>query len=236
MAGFETHITVSTFLGIGYGAMGYANGAPSSSCLVAGGLCSLAGMLPDLDSDSGVPVREMMALTAALVPALMIPRFEQLGFDREQFVLATAIVYLAVRFGVGGLFKGYTVHRGMWHSLPAAAIAGLATFLLTGGGELPIRLFKSGAVVLGFLSHLMIDEISSVQVGRRGVRIKRSLGTSLKLWSRRSLWANISTYAKLAVLVALAMGDPYLMKALGAPPVEIRDSAQQWWEQSGGSR
>ena len=103
---------------------------PLSSCLVAGGLCSLAGMLPDLDSDSGVPVREVTALTAALVPALMIPRFEQLGMDREQFVLATAIVYLAVRFGLGGLFKGYTVHRGMWHSLPAAAIAGLVTFLL----------------------------------------------------------------------------------------------------------
>lgn len=236
MAGFKTHITLSTFLGIGYGAAGYASQVPLSSCLVAGGLCSLAGMLPDLDSDSGVPVREVTALTAALVPALMIPRFEQLGFDREQFVLATAIVYLAVRFGFGGLLKGYTVHRGMWHSLPAAAIAGLATFLLVSGADMPIRLFKSGAVVLGFLSHLVLDELSSVQVRRGRVRIKNSLGTALKLWTTHSLWANVSTYGKLAVLVGLVFSDPYLMKQLGAPSTEIRDTAQQWWEQAGAAR
>jgi hypothetical protein len=232
MAGFRTHITLSTLLGTGYAAAGYANEVPLSSCLVAGGLCSLAGMLPDLDSDSGVPVREVTALTAALVPALMIPRFVQLGMDRDQFVLATAILYLAVRFGFGGLFKGYTVHRGMWHSLPAAAIAGLVTFLLVSGVELPIRLFKSGAVVLGFLSHLVLDELSSVQVRRGRLRIKHSLGTAIKLWTTHSLWANVSTYGKLAALVALVFGDPYLMKQLGVQPTELRDSAQQWWDQA----
>jgi hypothetical protein len=189
-------------------------------------------MLPDLDSDSGVPVREVTALTAALVPALMIPRFEQLGLDREHLVLTTAVVYLAVRFGLGGLFKGYTVHRGMWHSLPAAAIAGLVTFLLVSGTDMPIRLFKSGAVVLGFLSHLVLDELFSVQVRRGRLRIKHSLGTALKLWTTHSLWANVSTYGKLAALVALVFGDPYLMKQLGVQPTEIRDSAQQWWEQA----
>jgi membrane-bound metal-dependent hydrolase YbcI (DUF457 family) len=236
MADYKTHITLSTFLGISYGTAGYASQLPLSSCLVAGGLCSLAGMLPDLDSDSSVPVREVTALTAALVPALMVTRFEQLGLDREQFVLATAIVYLTVRFGFGGLLNGYTVHRGMWHSLPAAAIAGLATFLIASGNDLPIRLFKAFAVVLGFLSHLVLDEVSSVQVRRGRVRIKNSLGTALKLWTTHSLWANISTYGKLAVLVALVLGDPYLMKELGAPPAEIRDTARDWWQQAGETR
>jgi membrane-bound metal-dependent hydrolase YbcI (DUF457 family) len=231
MAGFRTHITVSTMLGTGCAAAGYANQFPLSSCLVAGGLCSLAGMLPDLDSDSGVPVREVAALTAALVPALMIPRFEQLGMDCEQFVLTTAIMYLAVRFGLGGLFKGYTVHRGMWHSLPAAAITGLVTFLLVSGDELPIRLFKSITVMLGFLSHLVLDEVSSVQVRRGRLRI-RPLGTALKLWTTHSLWANVSTYGKLAALIALVVGDPYLMQQLGVQPTEIRDSARQWWDQA----
>ena len=232
MAGFQIHLTVSTVLGAGYAAAGYSQQLPLSSCLVAGGLCSLAGMLPDLDSDSGVPVRELTALTAALVPTLMIPRFEQLGLDREHLVLATAFVYLAVRFGAGGLFKGYTVHRGMWHSLPAAAIAGLLTFLLVAGTDMPVRLFKSGAVVLGFLSHLILDEFSSVQVRRGRLRIKRSLGTALKLWTTSSLMANVSTYGKLAVLVALIYGDPYLMEQLGVQPVEIRDSARQWLNQA----
>jgi hypothetical protein len=46
------------------------------------------------------------------------------------------------------------------------------------------------------------------------------------------LWANISTYGKLAALVALVFGDPYLMNQLGVQPTEIRDSAQQWWDQA----
>ena len=68
MADFRTHITTSCVLGVGYGAAGYYyfEQTPTTSALAAG-LCGLAGMLPDLDSDSGVPVREPMALAAAVV-------------------------------------------------------------------------------------------------------------------------------------------------------------------------
>ena len=37
-----------------------------------------------------------------------------------------AATYLLVRFGVSELFKRITVHRGMYHSIPAMLIAGLA--------------------------------------------------------------------------------------------------------------
>lgn len=236
MPGFKTHISVSTLLGIGCGAAGYACRLPLSTCLVAGGLCSLAGALPDLDSDSGTPVRELTAFLAALVPALMIPRFDQLGFNREQFVLATAIVYFTVRFGFGDLLKGCTVHRGMWHSLPAAAIAGLAAFLLVSGADLSVRLFKAGAVVLGFLSHLVLDELASVQVRRGRIRIKRSLGTALKLWTSRSVRANVSTYAKLVALIVLVIGDPYLMRHWSAPRPEVHDLSHRWSKQAEATR
>ena len=66
MAGFKTHITTSTVLGIGYGAGAHLlYGLPLDTCMLAGGLCSVSGMLPDLDSDSGVPIRESMAFAAA---------------------------------------------------------------------------------------------------------------------------------------------------------------------------
>jgi membrane-bound metal-dependent hydrolase YbcI (DUF457 family) len=232
MANFRTHITASTLLGVGYGAVGYTYGVPLSSCLVAGGLCSVAGMLPDLDSDSGVPVRELLALVSAVVPTLMIPRFQQMGLNPEQMVLAAAIIYLLVRFGVGGIFKRYTVHRGMWHSLPAAATAGLIAFLLTEGTDLPVRLFKSAAVLIGFVSHLCLDEFWSVQVRRGRLRIKRTLGTALKLWTTRSLWANVSVYGKLAVLVAVVIGDHALMEQIRVQYPELRDSPQQWLRQA----
>jgi len=228
MAGFKTHIGVSTVAGIGYGAAGYAAGVPLSTCMVAGGLCSVAGMLPDLDSDSGVPVREMVAFLAAVVPALMIPRFVELGFDVEHMVLASGLIYLAVRFGIGGFFKRFTVHRGMWHSLPAAAISGLLAFLIVSGTTLEIRLFKTAAVVLGFVIHLVLDEFWSFEMRRGRLRIKKSLGTALKFWTTKGLWPNVSTYGKLVLLVVLVIEDPYLMEQLGVEKIDFAQKPRHW--------
>src|SRR5262245_50711113 len=87
MAGFQTHIATSTLAGIGYGVWGYQCGAPLETCLLAGGLCSVSGMLPDLDSDSGRPVQEMSALAAAVVPMLMLDRFSTLGWSHEMMAV-----------------------------------------------------------------------------------------------------------------------------------------------------
>ncbi len=230
MADFKTHIGTSTLVGIGYGAAGYAFGAPESTCLLAGGLCSVSGMLPDLDSDSGKPVREMMAFMAAVVPALMLPRFLQMGWDSEQITLAAAGLYLVIRFGVAELFKRYTVHRGMWHSLPATATAGLLAFLIVSGDSLEIRLFKTGAVVLGFVTHLLLDEFWSLGVRRGRLKIKKSFGTAIKLWTKRSMWANVSAYGKVIVLIAAVIGDPYLMNQLGTEQPELPHSAEEWFQ------
>ncbi len=130
MADFKTHISGSTLAGLGIGLAGLSYGFPIQSCLLAGGLCSVAGILPDLDSDSGVPYRESVAFISAFVPLLLVSRFQSLGWTRESIVLACALIYLAFRFGVAELFRRYTVHRGMWHSMPAAMSVGLVTFLI----------------------------------------------------------------------------------------------------------
>ncbi len=209
MADFKTHITGSTLVGIGIGAAGVSYGIPIQSCLLAGGLCSVSGILPDLDSDSGVPYRESVAFISAFVPMLLINRFESLGWTRESIVLACAILYIGIRFGVANVFRRYTVHRGMWHSIPAAASVGLIAFLVTDHRHLELRLYWTIAAVSGFLVHLLLDELYSVDF--RGVRLKKSFGTALKFWSTRGMWPNISTYGKLAILLLLAWSDPMLM-------------------------
>ncbi|MBM3998442.1 MAG: metal-dependent hydrolase [Planctomycetes bacterium] len=206
MADFKTHIATSSALGLVYAGAGHALGIPLTSSLIAGGLCGLAGMLPDLDSDSGIPVRETASFTAALAPVLMMERFEHLGLSREEMVLAFGGSYLAIRFGLAEIFKRYTVHRGMWHSLPAALIVAVIGYLLCGCHDPLIRFYKAGALFVGFVSHLWLDELHSVQVRRGKLRVKKSLGTAMKLWGDNS-WANFSTYAKLVVLVFLAFGD-----------------------------
>lgn len=226
MAGFETHIAVSTATGIAYGVWGYQCGAPVETCLLAGGLCSVSGMLPDLDSDSGRPVQEISAFAAAVVPMLMLERFENFGWSREMAVLAGAAIYAAIRFGVAEVFKRYTVHRGMWHSIPACLTCGLLAFLIVAGQDLAIRLFKAGAVSLGFFSHLLIDELWSLRLRSGRLNVKRSFGTALKFFGHDKL-ANASVYAKLAVLSLLAVGDPMLMNRFGYEVTFGPHTAQQ---------
>src|SRR5688572_2678651 len=183
MADFKTHITFSTGVGVVYGAAGhfYFN-LPIETSLLGFGLCSVSGMLPDLDSDSGTPVREMSTFAASVIPMLMLPRFEALQWPKESMVLAAAIVYCIIRFGVVEIFKRYTVHRGMWHSIPACVVCGLLTFLIIGDPNLQIRFFKSAAVMLGFFSHLLLDEIWSVNVRVGRLNVKKSFGTAIKFF------------------------------------------------------
>ena len=212
MAGFKTHITASTVLGVGYGVAGhYLWGFSPATCVLSAGLCSVAGMLPDVDSDSGVPLRESLAFGSAVIPMLMLHRFEQLGLSRESMVLVGAVLYLAIRFGVGEFLRRYTVHRGMFHSIPAMLIVGLLGLfdLLGQRGDRP--LLQGRGADGRFYSHLALDEIYSVDL--RNVKIKKSFGTAIKFWGESWL-ANVSCYAKLLVLSALAFGDPVVMGKL----------------------
>lgn len=209
MADFRTHITASTAVGVGCGLLGYSTiGLSVEQCLLGSALCSLGGILPDLDSDSGIPIRETMALSAAIVPMMMIDKLRDFGLERESLVLASAALYLVVRFGLAELFKRYTVHRGMWHSIPAAGIAALLVYLMTDHDATPVRLFKSASVAIGFLTHLILDEIWAIDFTHGLPRAKKSFGTALKFWTERALWPNVSTYAKLMLLTLLAFGDP----------------------------
>lgn len=210
MADFKTHVTASTILGIGYGTVAHMQfGVPIGHCLIAGALCSVAGMLPDLDSKSGIPQREMLCFVSVLVPMLMMFRFQELGFTAEQMVFIAGVSYIVIRFGLGELFKRFTKHRGMWHSIPAAAVAAMATYLVCFSPEPHIRLFKSWAVFLGFILHLALDEFYSVDI--MGRRLKKSWGTAMKFYGKSSV-ANMTTYAKIGLLAFMIYSDGTFME------------------------
>ena len=210
MPGFREHITGSTIAGAAYGAAAwYVGDMHPMTCVLGGGLCAVAGMLPDLDSGPGIPLKESVAFAAAVVPMMMIHRFHQMQLPLEAMILAGAAIYLAIRFGLTWLLKSYAHHRGMFHSLPAAAIAGQTTFLAFAAEEPLRRYFVSSAVVLGFLTHLILDEIWSVKLGMFGPKFKKSFGTALKFYGP-VVWPNLVAYVLAIILGALAAGDAAL--------------------------
>src|SRR5437870_522335 len=131
MAGFKTHVTVSAALGAAAGFYGYWywNLDWGPICLIAG-LTTLGGMLPDLDSDSGIPVRELFGLAGAFLAVLLLHRLRRSEFSQDQLVVILMGTYLLVRYGLSEYFKRLTVHRGMFHSIPALVITGLIVFLV----------------------------------------------------------------------------------------------------------
>ena len=228
MADFKTHITSSTALGFLYGGVGYFGfEVPLAHCVIAGSLCSVAGMLPDLDSNSGKPQREMLSFVSVIIPMMMMPRFKAIGMTTEHMIFVAGVMYVLIRFGIGGLFRRYTKHRGIWHSIPAALIAGLATFMICLSNDLEIRIYKSWAVVLGFVCHLVLDEIYAVNWEGQLPKKKKSFGTAMKFWGN-STWHNGTTYLKLAILIGIVASDNYVMDWLCEPPTESPATTAQW--------
>ena len=177
MAGFKTHISASTTVGLGYGGLVYSTfDVTPESCLVAAGLCGVAGILPDVDSESGQTVREITGFCACVVPFLLLEQFHAARFSNEQMVVVGGATYILIRFGLAELIARITVHRGMWHSIPAAVIASLVTSWLCNCPDLFPRFFKASAVFLGFMTHLALDELYSVEWKRARFRIKKSFG------------------------------------------------------------
>ena len=194
MGNFTQHITCSTAVGIGVGGIAYHFGFPPSVCLVAAGLCSFAGMLPDIDSSTSKSYQECLYLTAGVASILAASRLRHYEIDPDLAMFAGAVVFLIMRFGLGTLIKKYTAHRGMIHSIPVAILCGqLVFFVVT--GTVAERLIKAAALTIGFLSHLVLDEWYSVDTSKSSIRLKRSFGTALK-------WSNPNQKGLVTVLYA----------------------------------
>jgi hypothetical protein len=230
MAGFKTHITTSSLIGCVYAGVGYAHGIPPDSAMMAGAMCGFAGMLPDLDSDGGVPLREAMSFTAATVPMLLLNRLASLGLRYDQMAIVAVAIYFFFRFGLANMIRKSTVHRGMFHSIPALFIVGGIAYLLCGGTEVTTRYFKAGGVMLGYLSHLVLDEMYSFEWKGGRWQMKKSFGTAMKVWGGDG-WSNFSTYSKLLGVGAMIMGEGNIMQRIQTINPQLAETIQQLQQQ-----
>jgi hypothetical protein len=204
MAGYRVHLATSTALGIAYGgaAVWYLQMDWMPAALGAG-VTAIGGLMPDLDSDSGVPVRALFGLASVLLPLLMLPRLLAQAQSLEMVIVFLLLTHLLIRYGLAALFKRITVHRGMFHSIPAMLIAGLIVFLLYHHPAPMVRIYMAGGAMLGFLSHLVLDELWAVDLSGVKPRLNQFAGSALKFFSP-SFSATLATYALLLCLAYVA--------------------------------
>ena len=207
MASFPAHISLGIATGI-LGAVGLVTLASieePSFLIVTFAAAALGSVLPDMDSDSSVPFHVTFGSLSLIAAALAFSFVYQESSDNWPrllgWTLGTAFFVWAV---AGTLLKRFTRHRGMAHSLPAGLLAGLVTFFLSShfGFTDPQAFFLMLAMMLGFLSHLILDEVyAAVNFQGRLFSPNKALGTALKIKSGTPA-INIAVYGAILFLLA----------------------------------
>ena len=170
-------------------------------------------MLPDLDSDSGRPLREIIPLLAAIGG---IVTFHRLGTDSPDMrLLLAAGTYFLIRYGVAFFIKRWSEHRGMFHSLPAMLIPALLVYLTWTKRTNSEGLIVAGGVALGYFSHLLLDEIYAVDFHGVIIKPNQFSGTAIKLFHPKSWGSNIFCWSICLFLVSrVAVEEGYLREYL----------------------
>jgi hypothetical protein len=203
MASYRGHVAFSSCLGAAYGCVAAWYGQMDWGPVFLGaGFTTLGGLLPDLDSEHSMPVRELFGLAAVVMPFLLVRRVMQQGLSEEQTLVILCGIYLLVRYGARALLARLTVHRGMFHSIPAMLISGLLLLLVYQSPLVLVRLYLAGGIMLGYFSHLLLDELCAVDLLGANLPLKKHTGGPLKFFSP-SLPATVMTYALLAWLLYL---------------------------------
>ncbi|MCL2624280.1 MAG: metal-dependent hydrolase [Planctomycetaceae bacterium] len=209
MANHQQHTTFSSLSGLVFGTLAwYPCGFPAVTCLLAGGLCSVGGMLPDIDIKTSRSYHDCMSITACITAMLVILRVSTMGVSAEMISIIGAAVFIAVKFGIGSLIKAFTVHRGMIHSIPFAILCGEILFLTT-AGDMSSRILKAAGLSLGFFSHLLLDELYSVDVVK--LNAKKSLGTALKFGMRKNVKLTVIVYFLLFCATFVSFKEPNMV-------------------------
>ncbi|HJO93079.1 MAG TPA: metal-dependent hydrolase [Victivallales bacterium] len=199
MANYKQHLTG----GIIYGILCMLMAIFSLGFTIVNGftifvLGTLGSILPDIDSDTSIPVQLLFETIGILIPIIVLKNYFSKELNIENMIFLIVIGYILVRYGISLIFYRLTVHRGIIHSIPAAVIAGGIVFFLFYDSQFYIRLIYALSCTGGFIVHLLMDEIWSVDLAN--IRIKNSFGTALSLRSN-SIISTVTAYLLIALIV-----------------------------------
>jgi hypothetical protein len=205
MANFNTHLAVAA-VGSGLCATvalaGHA--APNSYLLTLTLAGAIGGILPDVDLEEAVPSRmvfEALGVVLAFISLFAVNR----QYSIAELWIVWLGVYLLVRYGLHNFLLHRTRHRGIFHSLLAGAFFMSATAVIFNrvfGEPAALSWLTGFFVLIGFIIHLVLDEIYSVDF--QGVHLKKSFGTALKLLDTRSMSASVIMGIAFALMLSLA--------------------------------
>jgi hypothetical protein len=229
MANFRTHLTGGALVSAGAAFASYGQGlsdAAQTQALFAVG--TAASLLPDIDADDSMPLRAVFDITGIVVGFLVAFAFAG-RFGVLELVGIWAGTWLIVRWPLRMAFARFTRHRGIWHSLLMALVVALAAGIaadLRLGVAPAMAWLVAGFVLLGYVTHLILDEAASVDL--LGRQVNRSFGTALKPASLRSWPGSLALIGLAVLLLGLAPEPAALLGLLGRVGVDTGNLAALW--------
>jgi membrane-bound metal-dependent hydrolase YbcI (DUF457 family) len=229
LANFRTHLTGGALVAASAAFASYGQGlsdaAETQALFVVG---TAASLLPDIDADDSTPLRAVFDIAGIVIGFLVAFAFAE-RFRVLELVGIWAGTWLIVRWPLRLVFARFTVHRGIWHSLLMALVLALGAAIAADlwlGVSPRLAWLVSGFVLLGYVTHLALDEMVSVDL--LGRQMKRSFGTALKPASLRAWPASLSLLGLSVVLLGLVPDPGTLLALLGRFGVETGTLAAHW--------
>ena len=195
MAAFKEHMNIAV-LGVGitivpFHSMGLLSIEQSLVALFFG---ILGGLAPDLDSDTSLPIQSVFKIFSITLPLIFLLSFQtNLAILKMLLIWFVAIFVLKMIFFK--IFLLLTRHRGIFHTIPMGLFFAQLLMLLcykVFHVAQDISFLYGFFIFLGFIIHLILDEIYSVNV--LGARLKTSFGSALKLFDTKNKLGSLILY------------------------------------------
>jgi len=201
MANFATHLGVGTIASGMAATLAVATEMIGQGDIITLALAgALGSVLPDIDLKDSKSSR-IIFFALGLFLSFVVLFIVVSKYSIAELWVIWIGAFLTVRYIGHYLFHNFAVHRGVFHSVLAAAFWLLATAAVFHHGLRadPRICWLAGIfMAFGYIVHLLLDEIYSVDFN--GNRVKRSFGTALKLIEYRNYAASFTMAFAAAVV------------------------------------
>lgn len=220
MANFTTHSAVGTLVAGALATLTLAADVVAQENLVAVTMAGVLGsVLPDIDLKDSRPSRALFAGLGIFFSFAVLFTYAARFSIAELWILWLGTLVF-VRYAMQAVFHNLAVHRGIWHSLLAAVFVSIVTAIVFAkilDKPEGVAWLAAGFMFIGYIVHLALDEIYSVDV--MDTRLKASFGTALKLVDTRHPRATLGMVAATAAAVWLAPSTKMFVDGMSSRPM-----------------
>ncbi|HHS92144.1 MAG TPA: metal-dependent hydrolase, partial [Campylobacterales bacterium] len=125
MANFNTHFTVAAVASATVSAtLLTMEVVTPEQAVIAFGIGTLGGLLPDVDSAHSTSIRVGFNVLALLMTIIII-FVKSATYSLVEMALVASLTFVLIRYAFLELFRKMSKHRGMFHTIPVAIIWGI---------------------------------------------------------------------------------------------------------------